>query len=120
MRDYSFDFPSRFARLIETTLWVDSGRLVGYDDASLARRITDSGCSVTRAHVYLLRSGQRPNPGGNLIAGVANAFDIDVRYFFDDRVFDAVNRELDERLEVLRMSLLNDAGGEDSEDGEDQ
>jgi transcriptional regulator with XRE-family HTH domain len=50
----------------------------------VARKITESGTSITGEYINLLRGGKRKNPSAGLVQALANFFGVSPLFFFSD------------------------------------
>ncbi|GGW46347.1 helix-turn-helix domain-containing protein [Streptomyces caelestis] len=66
-----------------------------YSTDEVARVISATGVSISSSYIWLLRNGQRNNPTLRHIGALAKFFGVPPAYFFDDRVAEEVDAELE-------------------------
>lgn len=77
-------FADRLNRLIQAKRWLDGSKPVGFDDITLAARLTDLGVRTSRSYINALRSGAKRNPSARLVLGLSHALTVDPGAWFDD------------------------------------
>ncbi|QLY28079.1 helix-turn-helix transcriptional regulator [Nocardia huaxiensis] len=73
---------------------------VRYTADEIARRANDLGYPISAVYVSQLRSGLKQNPSLKHAAGLAAAFDVDIRFFTDDEAWQRGREE----IEYLRLA----------------
>jgi transcriptional regulator with XRE-family HTH domain len=74
-----------------------------YSNDTAAHALQERGVTVSGVHLSHLRSGRRNNPSARLLAALAELFGVPLGYFFDTRLEDRINSEL-EALAALKDS----------------
>lgn len=61
----------------------------------VADAITAAGTKISSSYLWLLRTGRRDNPGKHHLEAIARYFRVPPAYFFDDRLADQIDAELE-------------------------
>ena len=61
----------------------------------VAEAITGAGTKISASYLWLLRTGRRDNPGKQHLEAIAQYFQVPPAYFFDDRLAEQIDAELE-------------------------
>ncbi len=75
-------------------------RAAGLNAEQLAARVQAIGVTCNRQHVNRLREGTSRNPSARLVHAFATVCDVDLDYFFVQKVPPAVRRRLLDRIRL--------------------
>lgn len=96
-------FADRLNRLIQAKRWESSvGSLVGFDDISLAARLTELGVPTSRSYINALRSASKRNPSARLILGLSHALGVSPAAWFDVRAETSAVADLEAEAQRLK------------------
>ncbi|MEO7061268.1 MAG: helix-turn-helix transcriptional regulator [Lapillicoccus sp.] len=98
-------FVDRLNRFMAAYRWRDPIKLTftGYDDHSLAARLTELGVPTSRSYVNQIRSGTRRNPSARLVLALSHALHVLPEAWFDEAAAAAAVRTMDAATEALRQ-----------------
>ncbi|MFB8005190.1 XRE family transcriptional regulator [Nocardia sp. NPDC056000] len=99
--DVGAAFSERLEYLFQT---MPNARGHRYTADEIARRAAELGHSISAVYVSQLRSGLKQNPSLKHAAGLAAAFDVDIRFFTDDETWQRGRQE----IEYLRLATAPD------------
>ena len=95
-------FVDRYVKLLDASLWTtESGDLAKPTYQALADRMKTLGYEISVAHLARLRNSPSANPSGYYLLGIAEAFGVSPRVWFEEDAFTAALR---------RMNALTDQG----------
>lgn len=111
------DVPSALNRLMSSVKWIEAGRLVEFNNVTLAKAcgaLLDT--SISHSHIAKIRQGTSPDPRGSVVWAISkvlsqrSAVDITTDYFYLGSTRAKVDRELDLYLEHLTTELGRASG----------
>jgi transcriptional regulator with XRE-family HTH domain len=92
-----------------------------WTNKEVAAAIRAGGGAISDVYVWQLRTGRRDNPSRQCLQELADFFDIDPAYFFDDRRADEILRDLHALRAMRRLGVravaarLGELAGHDPE-----
>jgi transcriptional regulator with XRE-family HTH domain len=109
MADEKGSFAQKLNHLFETVKKPDGAKYTQGDV------VKGTGGVISRVYLWKLRSGRSTNPGYHIVQAIANFFDVDPSYFFeeDGDETDAISLARDDDLVdkiALRSSRLDEEG----------
>lgn len=111
------DVPSALNRLMSTVKWIEGGRLVEFNNVTLAKACGDLlGAPISHSHIAKIRQATNPDPRGSVVWAITRTLSerspvqITPDYFYMDNARAKVDRELDLHLEQLTTELARAAG----------
>jgi len=116
--DESTSLADRLNLLFETIHPGDRG---AFSNKEVAAAIRARGGSISDVYVWQLRTGRRDNPSRQCLQELADFFDVDPAYFFDDRRAGDILRDLHALRAMRAMRVravaarLGELAGDDSE-----